>query len=181
MSARKQFQEAVREFVANKPQGFQWVRHRHSKVEMGLSAENAWGISRFLKIILCILMFHTLSLTQTVYSQAPYLGGNGDGYDKGSALVSVAWDITEFDSLTVFPNLVASGEVVYIAVQGIRTKLEILAHDAVGKLVWKTTQWNLDASVLLEMPTENLAAGVYVLDIRVDGFAQKRKIVVQRR
>jgi hypothetical protein len=99
----------------------------------------------------------------------------------GSTLVSVAWDITEFDSLTVFPNLVAPGDVVYIAVQGIRKKLEILAHDAVGKLVWKTTQWDLGPSVLLEMPTGNLAAGVYVLDIRVDGVAQQRKIVVQRK
>ncbi len=99
----------------------------------------------------------------------------------GSTLVSVAWDITEFDSLTVFPNLVSPGDIVFIAVQGIRSKLEILTHDVGGNLVWQSEQWNLDESVIIEMPTENLAAGVYVLEIRVDGFAEKRKIVVQRK
>lgn len=168
MSLRRQFEETVREVeLATKAP-------RHQVLGFGCCL-----FSGLLKFTFGFLIF--LASTQAVFSQAPYLGGNGDGYDMGSTLVSVAWDITEFDSLTVFPNLVAPGDVVYIAVQGIRKKLEIVAHDAIGKLVWKTTQWDLEPSVLLEMPTANLASGIYVLDIRVDGVAQQRKIVVQRK
>jgi hypothetical protein len=168
MSTRKQFEGTGRGFDSATKAPRHQVRGFSHRLYSGL-----------LKFTFGFLIF--LASAQAVFSQAPYLGGNGDGYDMGSTLVSVAWDITEFDSLTVFPNLVAPGDVVYIAVQGIRKKLEILAHDAVGKLVWKTTQWDLGPSVLLEMPTGNLAAGVYVLDIRVDGVAQQRKIVVQRK
>lgn len=168
MSARKQSEETGRALaLATKAP-------RHQVLGFGRCL-----FSGLLKFTFGFLIF--LASSQAVFSQAPYRGGNGDGYEMGSTLVSVAWDITEFDSLTVFPNLVSPGDIVFIAVQGIRSKLEILTHDVGGNLVWQSEQWNLDESVIIEMPTENLAAGVYVLEIRVDGFAEKRKIVVQRK
>ncbi|HEX2898176.1 MAG TPA: T9SS type A sorting domain-containing protein [Bacteroidia bacterium] len=131
------------------------------------------------KLLACIFILQVLAISQSAFGQAPYLGGMGDGYAQAGATVSIVGTGPGSDSVTVFPNLVAQGDAVNIAVMGLRNKLEILVHDALGKLIWREAHWDVDGSKIVGLQTSGLAAGVYWIEVRRDGVATMRKLVVQ--
>lgn len=128
-----------------------------------------------------MLLVHLLAWCHTAHAQAPYLGGNGDGYDSRSHVFAVDWNLDSMDSLKVFPTSLVSGELLHVMVQKPAGKLEVQLHTLGGTLVGRQTQWDISGLETLDIPTTGWSGGLYVVEVRCDGQVKTCKILVKEK
>ena len=107
-------------------------------------------------------------------AQAPYVGGEGDGYASTSLSISESEPSDlQFD---IARTEVASETVFELRISGLATPGTVVAFDATGRRV---QQWNLDApqEIRLEVNTTQWASGTYVFRLEANGDNFARKVI----
>jgi hypothetical protein len=116
---------------------------------------------------------------KTSTPQPPYLGGPGDGYASATTKTLITGPTETTPDIHLFPSPVRKGETAHLAVPNLHSKLEVLLQDPQGHILWRNTLWDTQDLAFMDIPTENLAAGTYLVEIRRDGHAVTRKLIVQ--
>jgi hypothetical protein len=131
----------------------------------------AWHI---VPVILCLV----LASAGHAWSQAPYLGGSADGYAQSSTRFMLNWDPVEEDSIRLFPSPLRKGETAHVAVLNVQGKLEVILQNAHGATLWQNILWGAQEQSFMDIPTEKLTPGTYLVEVRCDGNTQTRKLIV---
>lgn len=124
----------------------------------------------------CLLFF--LCNAQALFAQAPYLGGEKDGYAHVEAVFMLGGDPVEQAGVRVFPNPQLQGLTLNVSAPDVRNKLDVLVHDTKGVLLWRNTFWDKVGDAVMYIPTQGFAAGEYLVEVRVDGRTTIRKVTI---
>jgi hypothetical protein len=129
--------------------------------------------------VYCVLL--ALMAASAIYAQAqaPYLGGEGGGYQSASVKFRVDGEPGATPEVSIFPIPVQRGQDIRIIAQNLQNKLEVLTLNLHGVQMGRLTRWGQSGEAVLDIPTGNLAPGLYMVEIRHDGQSETRKIVVQ--
>ncbi|MFM2376500.1 MAG: Secretion system C-terminal sorting domain [Bacteroidota bacterium] len=112
-------------------------------------------------------------------AQAPYLGGEGGGYQSASVKFRVDGEPGATPEVSIFPSPVQRGQDIRVVAQNLQNKLDVLTLNLHGVQVGRLTRWGQSGEAVLDIPTGNLAPGLYMVEVRRDGQSETRKIVVQ--
>lgn len=118
-----------------------------------------------------LLLFSSLLLllTSQGFGQAPYTGGQGDGYASQSLLLSQPAQTGTQVTLVQSSN--------QAIVRGIRSQVKWELYAADGKRVFPPQTRETQGNITIELPGDGLAAGVYLLRVWVDDQQFVRKWV----
>lgn len=129
-------------------------------------------IKKLPNLILCILLFFSIS---GMAQQAPFAGGEGDGYDMAvwEASTSV---LDNFSSQIKFaPHPFVSGGWVHLSSSSPIQQANISLLDIAGKLVLTQT-WKWGESFSVKLP--ELPAGFYMLHIQTAEKVAVKKVQI---
>jgi hypothetical protein len=116
----------------------------------------------------------------TAYAQTPYTGGSGDGYGR-TEFIYIHGDPPGFVPSQIYPTVIGVGETFTVRMEGIRTKVEIIVRTSEGKFVHRNVAWEIGETYEQRIGTEGWAAGLYLVEVRIDGRAYLHKLIVMRR
>ena len=115
------------------------------------------------------LLIATISGFAFCHAQAPYLGGEGDGYEMIELAVGVTAEPPLEKGISIFPNRLFVGQYIDLSIDDLKNKLEIRIIDALGRMLLRQLYWDVQGHQDKKIPTDNLSPGKYWLDIRRDG------------
>lgn len=113
----------------------------------------------------------------SLHAQAPYTGGEGDGYTSVALSLSDPTPTTfQFD---IARTEVASETVFELRITGLESPGKVEAFDVSGRLV---QQWTIDSSdaVTLAVQTAQWASGAYIFRLQTNGESHVRKVIHSR-
>jgi hypothetical protein len=129
-----------------------------------------------MKKLVFILTFSLISLAG--FAQAPYLGGDGDGYEMQEGSIGQFISPPTIEEVRVFPNRILAGESIELVVENVINKLEVRIVDVLGRTLWVSKLWEIEGKQNLKVPTQGLSQGKYLLDIRRDGNQFIRPFII---
>lgn len=133
--------------------------------------------TNFLSVFLTIIFSLTMNFA---FGQTPYSGGSGDGYGRVE-FGFIGGDPGLFVPSLIYPSLVGEGESITVRAEGVRNKLEIIVHTLTGAFQHRNVAWGIVGTHEQKIGIDGWAAGVYVVDVRVDGRAYRHKLIVMRK
>lgn len=109
-----------------------------------------------------------------LHAQAPYTGGEGDGY--ASTSLSISEPGTSEFQFDIATTEVAGETIFELSISGLATPGRLEVFDAAGRRI---QQWSFDApqEITLEVPTSQWASGAYIFRLEVNGSNYARKVI----
>ena len=112
-----------------------------------------------------------------LFSQGPYLGGEADGYASKEAQVGTI--VTpEVPKVLVFPTLMQQGKIVQVVLNDLQNTFELRLVDALGQVLLEEKQTGVIGKKEIQLVTDKLAAGIYLLEILRDQEISSHKLVI---
>lgn len=123
------------------------------------------------------LVFAMLSLS--AFAQAPYLGGQADGYASIEGQVGNIVnppDPNEF--VLVYPNRVLQGGEIKIDVLEIKSELNIRLVDVLGQVIFQQRFIGISGRKKILIPTTQMAPAAYWVEVLRDGEKTVKTILI---
>lgn len=133
---------------------------------MGITIKLRWIIS--IAFYFCLFL-----LPYSSFSQAAYHGGTGDGHGHAvikNVFVASRAEITK-NKISVYPNPVSTTSNLFIE---LNSSAELILFNSNGNLI--LIQELSQGKNTLNL--NDLSAGVYIAELKSNGFIEKRKLIV---
>ena len=111
----------------------------------------------------------------SLHAQAPYTGGEGDGYARVSLEISNTQPPTEFQ-FDIARTTVGNETVFEIRLNGLQTTPQLEVFDAAGRRVQQWQGEGADA-VTIEFTTHNWASGAYLFRLSANDQFFVKKVI----
>lgn len=127
---------------------------------------------------LLLLAICSLGLVAPAWAQAPYTGGEGDGYDSHSFVVNKGNPPVQEPLVRVYPTALLQGNSLEVQVEHVRNKVEVRLFSLQGQMLRRSVAWQVFGTYTTVFDPGEVAAGTYLLKVVVDGKVSMEKITI---
>ncbi len=124
------------------------------------------------RFFFCFSVFFPLA---GLAQQAPYVGGEADGYDMAVWRAGLGWEEDFQQQLILAPSSVTSGDFFQLQSSRVIDRAEVHLLDIHGKMIFRK-DWIAGKAVSLLLPS--LPAGFYFLHIKTENKMAVKKLQV---
>ncbi len=124
-----------------------------------------------------LLIFTSMAIF--AFAQAPYTGGQADGYASIEGHAGIIVDPPEpLEYIFVYPSAVKQGDEIGIDVFQIKNDLEIRLVDELGQIIFQDIYSGFSGDKRIKLVTDKLGAAVYWIEILRDGEKTVRSVII---